>query len=230
MAATQLGTDLPTWSAPTSSSCSAASTPDSIGELGQHFARPGNRFWKLLHAGGFTDRPYYARRSNRCSRAWASASPTSWPAPPRPASSVPKRFDRAPNNLEQTAQLRPRCVAVLGLQAYRTGFETASTGHRATGTPRRNPGLATPQPERAAGQVPTARNDGDVCRALPLRGECFDGRAGAHEVAIPIGLIDPRHRRPVLPSRFARREYGLTPLIGPIPGLHQCRCSVRGST
>src|SRR5580692_4541229 len=26
------------------------------GELGQHFARPGNRFWKLLHAGGFTDR------------------------------------------------------------------------------------------------------------------------------------------------------------------------------
>ena len=25
------------------------------GELGLHFARPGNRFWKLLHAGGFTD-------------------------------------------------------------------------------------------------------------------------------------------------------------------------------
>ncbi len=26
------------------------------GELGLHFARSGNRFWKLLHAGGFTDR------------------------------------------------------------------------------------------------------------------------------------------------------------------------------
>ena len=25
------------------------------GELGLHFARPGNRFWKLLYAGGFTD-------------------------------------------------------------------------------------------------------------------------------------------------------------------------------
>lgn len=26
------------------------------GELGRHFARPGNRFWKVLHAAGFTDR------------------------------------------------------------------------------------------------------------------------------------------------------------------------------
>lgn len=25
-------------------------------ELGQHFARPGNRFWKVLHGAGFTDR------------------------------------------------------------------------------------------------------------------------------------------------------------------------------
>jgi double-stranded uracil-DNA glycosylase len=25
------------------------------GELGLHFARPGNRFWKLLCAGGFTE-------------------------------------------------------------------------------------------------------------------------------------------------------------------------------
>lgn len=25
------------------------------GEVGLHFARAGNRFWKLLHAGGFTD-------------------------------------------------------------------------------------------------------------------------------------------------------------------------------
>ncbi len=25
------------------------------GELGLHFARTGNRFWKLLHAGGFTE-------------------------------------------------------------------------------------------------------------------------------------------------------------------------------
>src|ERR1700678_4313997 len=26
------------------------------GALGQHFARPGNRFWKVLHAAGFTSR------------------------------------------------------------------------------------------------------------------------------------------------------------------------------
>jgi TDG/mug DNA glycosylase family protein len=26
------------------------------GTLGQHFARPGNRFWKALHGAGFTDR------------------------------------------------------------------------------------------------------------------------------------------------------------------------------
>ena len=26
------------------------------GALGQHFARPGNRFWKVLHLAGFTER------------------------------------------------------------------------------------------------------------------------------------------------------------------------------
>ncbi|MGH2540885.1 MAG: mismatch-specific DNA-glycosylase, partial [Actinomycetota bacterium] len=26
------------------------------GAVGHHFARPGNRFWKALHLGGFTDR------------------------------------------------------------------------------------------------------------------------------------------------------------------------------
>ena len=26
------------------------------GAVGHHFARPGNRFWPALHAGGFTDR------------------------------------------------------------------------------------------------------------------------------------------------------------------------------
>jgi double-stranded uracil-DNA glycosylase len=33
--------------------------------VGHHFARPGNRFWKTLHAAGFTDRvlsPFQERR------------------------------------------------------------------------------------------------------------------------------------------------------------------------
>ena len=36
------------------------------GELGLHFARPGNRFWKLLCAGGFTESVLSPRSSTPC--------------------------------------------------------------------------------------------------------------------------------------------------------------------
>mgnify|MGYP003694143623 CR=1 FL=1 len=46
----------PTCSLPGWTSCSSASTRGLYsGAVGHHFARPGNRFWKALHASGFTD-------------------------------------------------------------------------------------------------------------------------------------------------------------------------------
>lgn len=93
------------------------------GELGLHFARPGNRFWKLLQAGGFTESVLSPADqyglpalgigiTNLVGRVTATA---------KEVSAAELRAGAA--LLETKVQrLRPRCVAVLGLQAYRTAF------------------------------------------------------------------------------------------------------------
>lgn len=93
------------------------------GELGLHFARPGNRFWKLLHAGGFTDTVLSPAEqhmlpslgvgiTNLVGRVTATASEVSAPELRSGAAVLEAKVEL----------LRPRCVAVLGLQAYRTAF------------------------------------------------------------------------------------------------------------
>ena len=93
------------------------------GELGLHFARPGNRFWKLLCAGGFTESvllPAEQRTlpglgigiTNLVGRVTAAASELS----------VAELREGATRLEAKVGMLRPRCVAVLGLQAYRTAF------------------------------------------------------------------------------------------------------------
>ena len=93
------------------------------GELAQHFARPGNRFWKVLHASGFT--PILLAPSEqwklldyglgitnlveRTSRAAADLTP----AELRAGAAV---------LAAKVAELRPCWLAVLGVQAYRTAF------------------------------------------------------------------------------------------------------------
>lgn len=88
-----------------------------------HFARPGNRFWKTLHAAGFTDRllsPFEDQMllefgygvTNLVERATARAD------------------ELAPAELEaghealiaKVQQYRPQCLAILGVSAYRTAF------------------------------------------------------------------------------------------------------------
>jgi TDG/mug DNA glycosylase family protein len=109
------------------------------GAVGHHFARPGNRFWKALHGSGFTERewsPFEDRDlptvglgiTNIVARTTASAS------------------ELAPGELRagrvaldaKVARYRPRAVAILGITAYRTGFDRP---HAALG----------PQPEDLAG-------------------------------------------------------------------------------
>jgi TDG/mug DNA glycosylase family protein len=109
------------------------------GELGQHFARPGNRFWKLLHAGGFTDSVLLPSDqhtlpalgigiTNLVGRVTAAASELS----------VSELREGATQLASKVTVLRPRCVAMLGLQAYRTAF-------------RRSEATIGPQPELLAG-------------------------------------------------------------------------------
>jgi TDG/mug DNA glycosylase family protein len=94
---------------------------------GHHFARPGNRFWPALHAGGFTPRvlkPWEERDllSHKCGvtnlvdRATVAAAELS---------REELRAGRA--RLErQVRRYRPRFVAVVGIGAYQTAFERPS--------------------------------------------------------------------------------------------------------
>jgi TDG/mug DNA glycosylase family protein len=106
------------------------------GAVGHHFARPGNRFWKVLHAAGFTDRlvsPFEERAlleagvgiTNLVARATASAAELA----PDELTSGARRLAR------KVARHRPAHVAFLGLDAYRIALArpAAGVGEQATG-------------------------------------------------------------------------------------------------
>ena len=90
---------------------------------GYHFARPGNRFWPALHAGGFTTRllaPFEEREllksgygiTNVVERATATAAELS-----------PEEFIEGGKRLERTVRrYRPKVLAILGISAYRAAF------------------------------------------------------------------------------------------------------------
>ena len=91
--------------------------------VGHHFAHPGNRFWKALHASGFTDTllsPPEERRlldagagvTNLVTRATASADEVGREELRRGAGRLAGKCER----------WGPRAVAVLGLGAYRVAF------------------------------------------------------------------------------------------------------------
>ena len=102
--------------------------------VGHHFARPGNRFWPALHAGGFTDRvlsPFAEREllksgygiTNVVSRTTASADQLT-------------RAEIIAGGEQLRAKVlryQPRVLAVLGVGAYRTAFNQpkASVGRQA---------------------------------------------------------------------------------------------------
>jgi TDG/mug DNA glycosylase family protein len=106
------------------------------GATGHHFARPGNRFWPVLHAAGFTPRvlkPWEEREllewgygiTNLVARATATA-----------AELGKDEFVAGGRRLERKVKrYRPEWVAVVGIGAYRAAF----------GRPR---ALVGPQPER----------------------------------------------------------------------------------
>lgn len=96
------------------------------GAVGHHFARPGNRFWRVLHGAGFTDRllsPFEEGEllgfsvgiTNLVNRATATATGV-----------ASDELIRGVRTLEAKARrYEPRYVAVLGLTAYRTAFGRA---------------------------------------------------------------------------------------------------------
>jgi TDG/mug DNA glycosylase family protein len=103
------------------------------GATGRHFANPGNRFWKTLHAAGLTDRilapsetaqllTFGLGITNLVNRSTATA-----------AELTEDELRAGAVRLEALArELRPRIVAVVGVSAYRTAFDRpkASVGRQ----------------------------------------------------------------------------------------------------
>jgi TDG/mug DNA glycosylase family protein len=99
------------------------------GAVGHHFARPGNRFWKTLHASGFTDwvlSPFDEREllavgigvTNLVDYATAGAAELS----------AGELKLGAQVLMRKVCRLRPAFVAFLGITAYRTAFGRPEAG------------------------------------------------------------------------------------------------------
>lgn len=92
--------------------------------IGHHFGRPGNRFWRTLHAAGFTDRllsPFEDRLllargygiTNLVARATTSADEL-----------TAAELVAGASRLEREARrYQPVCIAFLGITAYRGAFK-----------------------------------------------------------------------------------------------------------
>lgn len=94
------------------------------GAMGQHFARPGNRFWKALHLAGFTKEqlePWQRRELLACGLGITNLVPRTTAT----ASELSAEELRRGRVLleRKLRRYRPRALAVLGVGAYRQAFE-----------------------------------------------------------------------------------------------------------
>jgi len=99
------------------------------GETGLHFARRGNRFWKVLHAGGFTDGVMDPTEQHGLPAAGIGI--TNLVARTTTAASELHNDELRAGALvleDKVKVLAPRCVAVLGIGAYRTAFGRPKAG------------------------------------------------------------------------------------------------------
>ena len=94
------------------------------GATGFHFARPGNRFWKALHLGGFTDRLLHPSEEHEllengygitsfCKRTTARADELTREEYVAGGKLLVKKIER----------FKPQFLAVLGIGAFRTAFD-----------------------------------------------------------------------------------------------------------
>jgi TDG/mug DNA glycosylase family protein len=94
------------------------------GYLGLHFARPGNRFWRLLHSAGFTDRVLLPSEQHTLPDQGIGITNLVEPATRQAADLTPAQLRTGASQLAITvARWRPGITAILGMQAYRVAFQ-----------------------------------------------------------------------------------------------------------
>jgi len=94
------------------------------GATGLHFARPGNRFWPALHQAGFTERLLHPFESHELLDAGYGITALVRRATATAAELSDDEYRAGRVDLEKKVRkYSPRWVAVLGLGAYRVGFD-----------------------------------------------------------------------------------------------------------
>jgi TDG/mug DNA glycosylase family protein len=93
------------------------------GATGLHFARPGNKFWPALYAAGFTKRLLHPSERHELLAAGYGITAIVRRATATAAELSDDEYRVGKRALEKKVlKYKPRWVAVLGLGAYRTGF------------------------------------------------------------------------------------------------------------
>jgi TDG/mug DNA glycosylase family protein len=97
--------------------------------VGHHFARPGNRFWPALYAGGFTDRllsPFEERELLKSGYGITNVVPrTTASADQLTKEEIISGGERLK---AKVLRYRPQVLAVLGIGTYRTAFNKPRAG------------------------------------------------------------------------------------------------------
>ena len=89
---------------------------------GQHFARPGNRFWPALHQSGFTDRQLRPAEQWLLPGLGLGITNVVARASARADELTADELRAGGARLAKASRLQPQWLAVLGVTAYRTAF------------------------------------------------------------------------------------------------------------
>jgi TDG/mug DNA glycosylase family protein len=93
------------------------------GATGFHFAKPGNRFWKVLHLAGFTDRQLHPSEEHELLESGYGITSFVKRTTARADELTPAEFVAGGKALvKKIEKYKPRTLAVLGIGAYRAAF------------------------------------------------------------------------------------------------------------
>lgn len=91
--------------------------------VGYHFARPGNRLWKTLHAAGFTPRVFHPSEDREILSLGLGMTNIGDLATARADELSKEELLAGRQTLEQKIKhYQPKVLAILGITAYRTAF------------------------------------------------------------------------------------------------------------
>ncbi len=94
------------------------------GATGFHFAKPGNRFWKALYLGGFTDRLLHPSEEHELLELGYGITSFCKRTTARADELTAEEFVEGGKNLvRKIKKYKPKNLAVLGIGAYRTAFQ-----------------------------------------------------------------------------------------------------------